>query len=184
MVGRSRCCVAVRSLLGKSYGSLSPLLVNPHTDGGFSVRNVRIRHGPILAVERERPCNETSPGMCAAAESSRAASLAAARAKYVRMPSAPARLKARRLSSIVRFPIEPALFVLPHKHRVFTADLIRKRGHAERVLDAANDIEIRHSGFHHHHVSPFGNIERHFADGLVGICRVHLVGALVAASQV
>ena len=101
----------------------------------------------------------------------------------MRIPSAPARLNASRLSRIALVAIEPAVLGGGAEHRVFAADLVGERGHAERVFHAADDIEIRHARLDHHHVGPFGDVEGDFADRFVGVGRVHLIRAFVAAAR-
>jgi hypothetical protein len=69
------------------------------------------------------------------------------------------------------------------QHRVLARDLIGVGWHPKRLFDPAHDIEIRHAGLDHDHVGPLLKVERHLAQGLVGVGRVHLVGALVGAAE-
>ena len=53
-------------------------------------------------------------------------------------------------------------------------------GIAEGFFDPLQDIEIGQAGLDHDHIGAFGDIEFDLAQRLVGVRRVHLIGALVA----
>ena len=97
------------------------------------------------------------------------------------MPAAPARLKASRLSIITASPSSQPGRGRGLQHRVLARHLVGERRHAERLGDAAHDVEIRHARLDHDHVGALGEIERDLAQRFVGVGGVHLVGALVAA---
>ena len=80
--------------------------------------------------------------------------------------------------------VQPAVEGGGFEHRVFAAHLVGEGRNPELVFDAAHDVQVGHAGFDHHHVRPFGNIHGHFAQGLVAIGRVHLVGFFVAFAEV
>ncbi len=67
-----------------------------------------------------------------------------------------------------------------HDHRVLARDLVGEGRHPEMVLHPRDDVEIGQAGLDHHHVGALLEIEPDLGDRLVGIARVHLVGALVA----
>ncbi len=79
---------------------------------------------------------------------------------------------------------QPAAFGGRLQHRVLAADLVREGRHAELLLHAPDDVEVRHAGLDHHHVGAFGEVERDLAQRLVGVRRVHLVDLLVALAEV
>ena len=78
------------------------------------------------------------------------------------MPSAPARLKASKTLKYTGFLIQPTILCRCLQHRIFTADLIGIGWDFKLILNPTNDIEIRHTGLDHHHVSPFGKVKRNF----------------------
>ncbi|EWS66003.1 hypothetical protein Y695_00717 [Hydrogenophaga sp. T4] len=80
--------------------------------------------------------------------------------------------------------VQPAVLCGGLEHGVFTADLVGEGGHAELVLHAAHDVQVRHAGLDHHHVGALGQVQRHFAQGFVAVARVHLVDLLVGLAQV
>src|SRR3970282_2095366 len=51
--------------------------------------------------------------------------------------------------------VDPAVAGCRREHRVFAADLINECRHAECVLHAAHDIEIRQSRLDHHDIRAF-----------------------------
>ena len=80
--------------------------------------------------------------------------------------------------------LEPAVLRRRLEHGVLAAHLVGEGRYPERVLDPADDVQVRHSGFDHHHVRAFGNVHRHLAQGFVAIAGVHLVDLLVPLAQV
>jgi hypothetical protein len=80
--------------------------------------------------------------------------------------------------------VQPAVGGGGLQHRVFAAHLVGEGRHAELVLHAAHDVQVRHAGLDHHHVGAFGQVQRHLAQRLVGVAGVHLVDLLVALAQV
>src|SRR5690606_41015019 len=80
--------------------------------------------------------------------------------------------------------IKPAVLCCCHMHRILTTDLIDVGGHTQLLLHPAHDIQIRHAGLHHHHISAFFQIEQHFVDGIVAVGRDHLITGLVTLDQV
>ena len=83
-----------------------------------------------------------------------------------------------------RVVVEPAVGGRGLEHRVLAADLVGEGRHAELVLHAAHDVQVGHAGLDHHHVGAFGEVERHLAQRLVAVARVHLVDLLVALAEV
>jgi hypothetical protein len=83
-----------------------------------------------------------------------------------------------------RVVVQPAVGGGGLEHRVLAADLVGEGGHAELVLHAAHDVQVRHAGLDHHHVGALGDVQRHLAQRLVAVARVHLVDLLVALAQV
>lgn len=79
--------------------------------------------------------------------------------------------------------LHPAAIDGTAQHGVLAAHLVGEGGHAERLVHAPDDVEIGHAGLHHDHVGALGQVERHFAQGLVAVGRVHLVGLLVALAE-
>src|SRR5581483_9133852 len=77
--------------------------------------------------------------------------------------------------------VDPAIRRRGHNHRIFAGHLVNEGRHAESVLQAANNIEIGQARFHHDHVRAFGDIQFGFAQRLLGIAGVHLIGSLVAS---
>ena len=69
-------------------------------------------------------------------------------------------------------------------HGVFTTDLVSKGGYFEFGFDASHNVEIRHAGLHHHHISALLQIECHLVQGFIGIAWIHLVGLFVTALNV
>src|SRR6185312_8806893 len=69
------------------------------------------------------------------------------------------------------------------QHRVFAGDLVDRGRHAERVLHAAHDVEVRQPGLDHHHVGAFADVEPRFPQRLVAVGGIHLVRVLVAAAE-
>ena len=69
-------------------------------------------------------------------------------------------------------------------HRVFAAHLIGEDRHIEALFHAVDDVEIGEARLHHHRVGALGNVQSNLAHRLVGIGRVHLIGVLVAFTQV
>ena len=59
-------------------------------------------------------------------------------------------------------------------------DLVGEGGHREGVFDPLQNVEIGQARLDHDHVGALGDVELDFAQRLVGVRRVHLVGALVA----
>jgi hypothetical protein len=80
--------------------------------------------------------------------------------------------------------VEPAVLRRRLQHRVLAAHLVGEGRHAERVLHPAQDVEVGHAGLDHHHVGALGDVERHLAQRLVAVARVHLVDLLVALAEV
>ena len=94
--------------------------------------------------------------------------------------SAPARLKPVRVSSTTRrSSIQPSRGG-GLDHRVLARDVVGGHRHAEPLLDPADDVEVGQGRLDHDHVGPFGQVERHLADRLVAVGRVHLVRPAVA----
>ena len=58
--------------------------------------------------------------------------------------------------------------------------MVRGDWHSKFRLDPVDDVEIGQRGFDHHDVRAFFDIQRHFAQGLVAVRRVHLIGSAVA----
>ncbi len=83
-----------------------------------------------------------------------------------------------------RVMVEPAVLRGCLEHGVFAAHLISESRHVELVLHPAHDVQIRHARFDHHHVGAFGDVERHFAQGFVGVARVHLIDLFVGLAEV
>jgi hypothetical protein len=81
-------------------------------------------------------------------------------------------LNAIRLSSIA---------FSPSSQPFCAGDLVSEGGYAEGVLHPTQNVEVRHAGLHHDHVRAFQDVELDLAQRLVGIARVHLIGAFVAA---
>ena len=78
---------------------------------------------------------------------------------------------------------EPAVLGGGLEHGVFAADLVGKSGHGEFVFHAAQHVQIRQAGLDHDHVGAFGNVQRHFAQRLVAVGRIHLIDLFVAFAQ-
>ena len=74
------------------------------------------------------------------------------------MPSALARLKASRLSSITASWSSQPLAAAADAS-VFARHLVGKGGHLELVFDAAQHVQVGHAGLDHHHVRAFGNVQ-------------------------
>ena len=70
------------------------------------------------------------------------------------------------------------------KHGVFAGNLVGVGWYAELVFDAADNVKIGQTGFDHHHIRTFLNVEGDFVQGFVGIGGVHLVGFLVGFAQI
>ena len=99
------------------------------------------------------------------------------------MPLAPARLKPVRVSRMARSRSSQPFSNAADQHRVFARHLIGEGGHAEAFLHPPHQIQIGHAGLDHHHVGALVEVQRHFAQGLVAIGRIHLVAALVAGLE-
>ena len=69
-------------------------------------------------------------------------------------------------------------------HCVLTAHLIDKGRDRQLALYPADDIEVRHTGLNHHHVSPFCKVEGNFMKCFVAVGDVHLIAVLAAGTQV
>ena len=78
------------------------------------------------------------------------------------------------------FAVKPAVLRRRLDHRVLAGHLIGEGRHAECLFHARDDVEIGQARLDHDHVGAFLDVERHFAQRLVGIAGVHLIGALVA----
>ncbi len=52
------------------------------------------------------------------------------------------------------------------------------------VLHPANDVEIGHARLDHQHVCAFLDIQFAFAHRLIAVCRIKIIGFLVAFQQV
>ena len=70
------------------------------------------------------------------------------------------------------------------EHGVFARYLIGKGGYFELFFYAPKHVQIGHAGFDHHHICAFGNVKRYFAQCLVAVGGVHLVGVFVALAQI
>src|SRR5437899_2973448 len=66
------------------------------------------------------------------------------------------------------------------EHGVLAAHVVRRRGVAERLLHARDDVEIRQRRFDHHDVGAFLDILLYLAQRLARVRRVHLVRSAVA----
>ena len=94
-------------------------------------------------------------------------------------------VRARALEAVQAFHhrlviVQPAILSGRLDHGVLAADLIGEGRHPERLLHPMQHIEIGHAGLHHQHVRALGDIQRAFADRLVAVAEIHLIGALVA----
>ena len=69
-------------------------------------------------------------------------------------------------------------------HGVLAAHLVGVHRHLELVLHPAHHVQVGHARLHHHHIGAFRQVQRDFVQRLVGIGRVHLVGAFVRLAQV
>ena len=76
--------------------------------------------------------------------------------------------------------VNPAVGGCGFDHGVFAAHGIGGGGQAKFGFHAPDNVQIRECGLDHHDVGAFVDIERHFADGFIGIGGVHLVAAAVA----
>ncbi|MNT14081.1 hypothetical protein D3C72_1490730 [compost metagenome] len=80
--------------------------------------------------------------------------------------------------------IQPAIGGGRLDHGVFAADLIGESRHAERVLDPAQHVQVRHAGLDHDHVGAFLQVASHFAQCFVDVARIHLVSHFVGLAQI
>ena len=92
------------------------------------------------------------------------------------MASAPARLNAEQALHQRPSSSSQPLAARRLQHRVLAADLVDEGRHREASLHPAHDVQVGHAGLDHHHVGAFLEVERHFAQRLVAVGRVHLVG--------
>ena len=67
--------------------------------------------------------------------------------------------------------VEPAVAGGGHQHRVLATHLVDEGRHAEAVLHPAHDVEVGHARLDHHHVGALLEIERDFAQRLIGVGR-------------
>src|SRR5262245_3074047 len=74
---------------------------------------------------------------------------------------------------------EPAELRRGLEHRILPRHRVSGQGHAELLLGARDHIEVRQGRLHHDDVRAFVEIERDLAHGLLGVGRIHLVGAAV-----
>ena len=66
------------------------------------------------------------------------------------------------------------------EHGVLAADVVGGDGHARRVLDAADDVQVGQRGLDHQDVGALVGVELGLAHGLERVGRVHLVALAVA----
>src|SRR3984957_20058003 len=76
--------------------------------------------------------------------------------------------------------VDPAVARRGFHHGVFAANVVGGHGNVESIAHALNDVEVRQRGFHHDYVAAFFQIERHFAQRLARVSRIHLIAAAVA----
>ncbi len=62
--------------------------------------------------------------------------------------------------------------------------MVSKNRHFETLFHSAHYIEVSKPRLDHHAVRTLGNIHRHFAQSLLGIGRVHLIGFLIAFQDI
>ena len=96
------------------------------------------------------------------------------------MMDAPARWMPVIISSTMRFssiqPLRAAAFTIG----IFPAHVVGGHRHIEALAHALNHVQIGQRRLHHDDVRAFFEIERHFAQRLARIRRIHLVAAPVA----
>ena len=94
--------------------------------------------------------------------------------------SAPARrIEVSVSSTAARSSIQPLLGG-GLQHRVLAGDVVGGERGAGRVLDPADDVEVRDGGLDHQHVGALVEVELGLAHRLGGVGRIHLVAAAVA----
>src|SRR5262245_2871830 len=92
----------------------------------------------------------------------------------------PGALNARQRLKNRAIAIQPGSAVRAYQCRVLSAHLLRRDRKIKLCLDSVDNIEVRHSWFHHDDVGTFLNVECHFSSGFALICRIHLVRTAVA----
>src|SRR6202034_3945811 len=76
--------------------------------------------------------------------------------------------------------VQPAALRRGFHHRIFTAHVVGGHRNVKFLAHALDHVQIWHRRLHHHHVRAFFQIERHFAQRLARVRRIHLIAAPIA----
>src|SRR5262249_27309725 len=76
--------------------------------------------------------------------------------------------------------VDPAVRRRGLHHRELAADVVGRHRHAEPLLHATDDVEVRERRLDHDDVGALGEVERHLAERLVAVGGVQWVAARVA----